>query len=94
VYRYYKVWRSSAYAESYLDEGGKEREKSGGREREIDRFSRERESRLETKQRKRAGWHGYRKKQWLVSNETTTPLCREFIFLRSFSAIKKRSSLI
>lgn len=40
-----KVWRSSAYVESYVDE--KERKRKAGREREGDRFSRERESRLE-----------------------------------------------
>jgi len=35
VYRYCKVWRSSAYAESYLDEDEEEeRERNAGRERE------------------------------------------------------------
>lgn len=34
MYRYCKVWRNSAYAESYLDEDGEEREREKREEKE------------------------------------------------------------
>jgi len=57
MYRYYKVWRSSAYAESYLDEEvERERKEREEKERATDLAERARKL-ARTKQRKKVGWH-------------------------------------
>ena len=69
MYRYCKVWRSSAYAESYLDEDeeeGREREREMREEKEraADLVESEKTGYNKTK-KKSLAWHGDRKKQRL-----------------------------
>lgn len=76
MYRYYKVWRSSAYAGNYLDEDDETRERKKERRTERDRrIGREiqglsRAKLIENKKREKNDVATDRKKQRLVGNET------------------------
>lgn len=76
MYRYCKVWRSSAYAGNYLDEDdetrGRKKERKTERDRQIGREIQglSRAKLIENKKREKNDVATDRKKQRLVGNET------------------------